>query len=75
MKKLLKSGLIRGLTVMFLSLTLTFGACNVIDSISGGNDDDNNLLLLAAAAAAVSQASTCNNTTGLVICIPPGLRF
>lgn len=67
------SGIIRSIVVVVLSATLAFGGCSIIDDLTGKQErDDLPLLLLAAAVLGVNTG--CKNGSGLVICIPPGLR-
>ncbi|MBX7058781.1 MAG: hypothetical protein K1X75_12010 [Leptospirales bacterium] len=61
---------LRNLVVAVLAALLSFGACSLFQK----EEDDNTSLLLLLGAYLLSQAQ-CQNQSGLVICIPPGLRF
>lgn len=65
--------IVKGFTILFLAALLSFGGCSVWDQLTGQEDDNNNGILLVLAALA-ARSSGCQNNSGLVICIPPGLR-
>ncbi|MBI3395117.1 MAG: hypothetical protein HY042_04725 [Spirochaetia bacterium] len=48
------------------------GSCSQLNKILGKDDKNNNLLLLLGLA--LLNQNTCQNQSGMVICIPPGFR-
>ncbi len=56
-----------------LVLLLLVTGCSVLDKLRGKKDDNDNMALLLLAAV-LGQSGGCQNQSGLVICIPPGLR-
>ena len=64
----------RGISLLLLSAVLAFTGCNIIDDLTGKKEKDDNTLLLLLAAAVLGTNPGCQNQSGLVICIPPGLR-
>lgn len=61
---------IRGGFVLLFSAVLAFGSCSLFET---ADEDQTGLFVLLAAA--LTSSSGCQNNSGLVICIPPGLRF
>lgn len=68
--------LLRNLTLLLLAGTLAFGGLNCgLFGIGEEKDDDTaNLLTLFGLWAIANSASSCEDNSGLVICIPPGVR-
>ncbi len=67
--------IIRSFAILLLSAAMAFSGCNMVNQLLGKDDkDDNTALWLLAAAALLGGSSGCQNQSGLVICIPPGLR-
>ncbi|MCR9145033.1 MAG: hypothetical protein NXI24_22535 [bacterium] len=65
----------RKLTILFLSGALLLGASNcALLGLEEEEDDNTGLLSLLALFVIANQNQGCQNTSGLVICIPPGLR-
>lgn len=65
--------LIRKSTWALIAAIALITSCNALDKLRGKKDDDNNIALLLLAAV-LGQGQACQNQSGLVICIPPGLR-
>ncbi|MCB1174866.1 MAG: hypothetical protein KDK39_14945 [Leptospiraceae bacterium] len=61
----------RAALIVSLSALLGFASCSLFEA----KEEDNTGLLLLLAAALNQSSNTCKNESGLVICIPPGLRF
>jgi hypothetical protein len=61
------------LALCSVTLLLTIGGCKYLGLGESDDNDDLNLLLLLYGWAVLNQ-NTCQNQSGLVICIPPGLR-
>jgi hypothetical protein len=59
--------------VIAVAMISFISACGVVDRLRGRDDDDNTLWLLALVASTLNSGS-CQNQSGLVICIPPGFR-
>ncbi len=54
-------------------LVLAAGNCALL-GLEDEDDDNTDLLNLLALFVIANQNQGCQNTSGLVICIPPGLR-
>lgn len=67
--------LFQKLSICLLSGLLLFAAGNcTLLGLAEEEDDDTDLLNLLALFFIANQSAGCQNTSGLVICIPPGLR-
>ena len=71
----MKKTLLHKLSIGLLSAVLLLGAGNCAWlGLGEDEDDDNDLLSLLALFWVANSSSGCQNQSGLVICIPPGVR-
>lgn len=63
--------ILRAVLIISFSAMLAFGGCSLFQK----EEEDNTGLLLLLGAIAIANANQCQNQSGLVICIPAGLRL